>query len=636
MSGLPPTPPRVRAEVVAELTEKAPNRVRKKLDRSPEQARDWNWQLDNDRWRVDTDGEEVQLRVDDGAILSTEAVTCSCLLSPRCFHVLACLTLLPIADETEFAPTTDEEAGNAPKPDAPSGDTPSQAANDSETGGEVAAAVRTEEPQRAAARQTFDAAAALLASGARAAGTLQQAALLRAAHQSRLAGLHRLGNAAIRLVSSLRQCRTGADTFESDALLLDLRELLCCSSMLQRDEEIGAGWFGVGRRRYATRAFLKVHGLFCEPLATRSGYAGVVSYFLDEDGVVYSVANVRPGDEERILSSYRGGLEAGGITASHRDASRGVLLMQHGSTSDDGRIGGGQKAKGVLQSARGWSEEAVLRRFQEPLDSQIARVFAQSQLSDEERRAGWDLLFLRGSILGGDGATLALALEDETTLCLTCASFSDKLAFADNFKRLGERQTNSLCIARLIPDELGRAQLLAIAADNRPRSDRPSPSVNPSARESERGSEQTTSEAWNLPEAWNGRVNVGLDALQGAHLPNRPAPAIGGWASSYDDDGMDPLRRRMRAIALGGRHGRAGDREAARDAARLLGNLLPTAACLLDGLVLACSPSDVDHLGTRFPTDPQPLARAYLAAAVYEQAARSRYLESRWLQVVEA
>ena len=35
--------PRVQAQVVAAVTEQAPDRVRRKLDRSPQAAQDWKW-----------------------------------------------------------------------------------------------------------------------------------------------------------------------------------------------------------------------------------------------------------------------------------------------------------------------------------------------------------------------------------------------------------------------------------------------------------------------------------------------------------------------------------------------------------------------------------------------------------------
>lgn len=633
MSGPPDNPPQVAASVLAELTEQAPNRVRKKLDRDPQLAAGWQWEIVDNVCRIDAGGEQVELQPNEHRVERVEQVRCSCLLSPRCFHVLATLSILPIAEAAaavaaspESENNDDQSSSGADEQSGSVGGEPDVAAADPQTGS-ITEFTKPTEAQREAARQAWLGAATMLAGGARAAGVLSQAALLRAAHECRLAGLHRLGNATLRLVASLRECRDNADTFESDSLLADLLELFRCSRVLQQDRPVASGWYGVARRRYTPRPFLKVHGLCCEPLVTRSGYAGVVSYFADEDGRLYSVSDVRPGDAERISAAYRGGLDLGGVTSPHRDACRASLLMQHGSTSDDGRIGGGQKAKGVVQSSAGWTEPAIESLFARPLDEQITRVFEQLTLSEEQRRAGWDLLFVHGELLGGDGASLVLQLPDAAHLQLLCPSFADRLAFADNFRQLSRRQGAVRCIARLLPGEFGAAMLIALAQH-----------ANDDGQTAQAADSDGLPAAWQLPEAWNGRVNVGLDKLQGSHLlkPSDRAELTAEVDRDALDDGLDSLRRRLRAIALGGRHSRLGAAEMRREIQRLDRQLLPTGALLLERLTIANSPSDVDHLGSRFPADPEPLAHAWLAGAVYENAARAKQLESHWLTVTGA
>ena len=86
-------------ELLAERTASAPRRLLRKLDRQPDVADKWLWEGVS----VTTDkGETVSLSLDQGRV--THA-TCTCLLSPRCLHVLGVLRALPVADETaEVAP----------------------------------------------------------------------------------------------------------------------------------------------------------------------------------------------------------------------------------------------------------------------------------------------------------------------------------------------------------------------------------------------------------------------------------------------------------------------------------------------------------------------------------------------------
>src|ERR1051326_3289093 len=87
--------PTIAPELVAALIESTPERVRQRLDRNPDAAANWTWQARESAWAVDTGGETVTLP--EGHVLSIEQVTCTCLLAPRCFHVLACLTRLEVA-----------------------------------------------------------------------------------------------------------------------------------------------------------------------------------------------------------------------------------------------------------------------------------------------------------------------------------------------------------------------------------------------------------------------------------------------------------------------------------------------------------------------------------------------------------
>src|SRR6516225_3689530 len=86
--------PTVSPELIATIIESTPDRVRRRLDRTPNAAASWDWQASEAAWSVDTGGETVTLP--HGHVLSMEQLTCTCLLSPKCFHVLACLTHLEV------------------------------------------------------------------------------------------------------------------------------------------------------------------------------------------------------------------------------------------------------------------------------------------------------------------------------------------------------------------------------------------------------------------------------------------------------------------------------------------------------------------------------------------------------------
>src|SRR5262245_16377348 len=86
--------PTVSPELVAAMIEATPDRVRRRLDRTPDAAASWEWQASEETWSVNTGGETVTLP--HGHVVAVEEVTCTCLLSPNCFHVLACLTSLGV------------------------------------------------------------------------------------------------------------------------------------------------------------------------------------------------------------------------------------------------------------------------------------------------------------------------------------------------------------------------------------------------------------------------------------------------------------------------------------------------------------------------------------------------------------
>ena len=89
--------PSVSSEVLATVIEDAPDRVRRKLDREPGVAADWNWQVSDSVCTIRAGEETVRLNATNGVIEYVDDVCCSCLLSPRCYHLLACLSVLEVS-----------------------------------------------------------------------------------------------------------------------------------------------------------------------------------------------------------------------------------------------------------------------------------------------------------------------------------------------------------------------------------------------------------------------------------------------------------------------------------------------------------------------------------------------------------
>ena len=163
--------PTINPAVAAEITQQAPARLRKKLDRDPNVADGWEWSVSHDQCQIDNGDQQIVLKTTDGVVQTIDSIECNCLLSPRCFHVLATITLLDVADEiassaTESQPEDEYEDREELEP--------------------------LGDKQLAAVLETQRALSQMLASGARTAGSLLQANLLRAIHSCRCHGLHRL------------------------------------------------------------------------------------------------------------------------------------------------------------------------------------------------------------------------------------------------------------------------------------------------------------------------------------------------------------------------------------------------------------------------------------------------------------
>jgi len=360
----------VLPEVLSALTRAVPARAAKRLDANPRAADEWTWVFGESV--TVTAGEET-VTLSAAGVFRAEDAGCTCLLQPRCFHLLAVLSVLPLAEA---------EAPVEPKADTVETPPPASAieplgASELATAGE-------------AARVGAD----ILADGLSRVSILRMGELLRVAHSSRREGLPRLESAALGVYESIRDLRDKSPDFRLPEAASRVAELLLVSHRLAAGDG-GPAWRGIARREYHPAGSLRLSGLGCEPVAQR-GYAGVVTYFTDGERI-YSAQEVIPGDIDRAKDAYDAQLRFGETSLSHREAARGGLLFARAETSADGRLGAG---RGVVCVSSARDDSLVERLFDDDPGEQLDRA-------DRGERMG--LVFLRGAVRGGaEGAWLDL------------------------------------------------------------------------------------------------------------------------------------------------------------------------------------------------------------------------------------
>jgi hypothetical protein len=568
------TRPRIAADVAAALTAAIPPRLIKKLDAEPALAEKWTWAAA----AVTTDkGDTVALTLADGVVT---AVACSCLLAPKCLHVAAVVTLLEPADAA--APTT--------APETPSAVAPSAAASSAVID---------------AASAAFRACAGVLATGGEASGAFAQAEVLRSIHACRAVGLYRLAAAQTRALRSIRDLRADRPEFALAILTGDLREALAVAHAVAAGDA-SPSLVGTARREYEPIGNLKLRGVLTEAVIARSGYAGAVTYLVDDKGRFYTRADIAPGDAGRAVAAYDASASIGDAVLPHRELCRSGLFVSDATASADGRLGAGQRVRAVRAADPSrWDADPLAARFREPLRDQLARLAARGADSDDARPAGWDLLFLEGTLITGAGAIGMVTAAEATPLRFTthdhrALAARDNLAVLARAAGLAVRAVGRARIGT--PREL---ELLAIA---------------PAPDESRLP----------LPDAWHGRANVHYDRLSipamgdAPRLPVAPPPPM--------EDLLVPLRRRVERVVLGGAntlptHALA---ELEREAAALAERALRGAADALRDLAALAHDAARTASGARRPLDRPAFARAWLRAALYEDAARRRLSVASW------
>lgn len=397
--------PRIAPDALAALVAAVPARAAKKLDASPQVADTWTWRA-GASLQIDTGTETVTLPTD--AVLAAHNVSCTCLLSPRCFHVLAVVTLLPVAEAADRHELPAEAA-------VPTSE--------------------LSESQRSVAAEAARVAGAVLESGLLQTSTLRMGELLRVVHACRLAALPRLEAASLAVFEAARDLRERTPTFRLADAAARIAEMLLVAERLQHHAD--PTWVGIARRSYQPRSGLRLAGIASAPVL-RSGYAGVISYFTDGERI-YSAQELLPGDASRARDAYGAQLRFGEISLSHRKAVHQGLLFARAEVSAEGRLGAG---KDVVCATIPREAALVDRWFDESIAAQLDRA-------EHGEHAG--LVFARGTV-ATDSGHYALVLADGSALPLNVPIDDLRFATRDNLAQLAAAAPTLHLVARLGDD----------------------------------------------------------------------------------------------------------------------------------------------------------------------------------------
>ncbi len=513
--------PTVDPAVVSTAIDGAPDRVRRRLDRMPDAAAPWEWTLDDGWWVVQAGNETVKLPLEH--VDSIDQVGCSCLLAPNCFHILACLTALqvsaPQSEHVQAAAVDDAESASL----------------------DVSDTILLDQAQQQAAADLTDSIGRLMSVGIIGAGVVVQSRLMRAVHQCRAHGLHRAAAVGMRAIEGTRQVRRRAVEADPTQLAQDIADCAETSLRIQSGKPVESFWVGTARRRQSPVRPKRLHGLLAEPILTRSGYAGVAVYFLGEDDQIYAVSDVRPGGAELCRGAYRGGIDIGPIVEPAIKLARGRYLGSELTASRDGRLGRGKAIKIAVQGPSDWHSPAIEKRFDTHLTDQWERVYDQTSLPGDVRPAGWDFVFVSGSVVGAVGPDLLLNLDrDEMVIRMAIANDSEELCFRENLRILSHAAGLKLkVIGRLDLSQPTTIESLAIIGEE------------PQAGDDE---SQTHPPRMDLPDELAGRVFLGLDPIARHSLIGAEAKPVvlGESLHAPQIDSLAPLRRRWVAMMLGG------------------------------------------------------------------------------------
>ncbi len=589
--------PSITPSFLSELTGSVPSRLLKKLDKKPELADGWRWTSSDDEARIETESEAVvTIRA---AVVAVEAdLACTCLLAPRCLHRLAVATRLPLAG-AEDQPATDADAADGAALDDPASDDRALLAPSAVTDGE-----------RRAARCARAALASMLSAGVRGAGATVQAELLRAIHDAREAKLSRLAALLLVTLSRTRAIRDG-EPVRVEEVLAAAAEGLALAWRFEDEDAVTLVDRGLARRTYREMPPTALWGLAAMPIWTKTGYSGVVTWLVDKAGTVFTAHTLTPADG-RGGSAQLALLQTASLT--HAEASRGQVMLQHGTRSFDRRLGAGKRVLAVVAGKSSLFEDPAAKLFEVPVRAQLERFWAEHDRPVVLRRAGWDLLAADATIAGSAGDDeLAIVVEGQTLRALRPTSGG---AARDSWRLLTEAAGARVrIVARLVAERERAVTLVSVA---------------------HRGHD---------PERWD----VGFDETQLAtrsqrHGALRDLLDAARTASSSAGDARPrsalpeelsrhPWTTLERIVAQAGQGGwrtlpASREPELRADQATLRGLGLNHGADLLEALRRAALPRGRHHSGRLLAPDPESFAAAITASKLYLRAlAEARHRE---------
>ncbi|QEF96230.1 hypothetical protein Mal15_02570 [Stieleria maiorica] len=603
---------RIRAELLAQLIDQAPARIRKRLDRDPALAHAWTWSAESTGIAIQAGDETVRLDFDTETktVSHIEQLGCSCLLSPKCFHLLACASCLTIQTDAAEAETA---TADADEPDADVADeTP---------------LIEVTDAMRDAADRSISAIGGMLDSGARRCGVVLQSSLLRAAHQCRAAGLIQLSAALLSVVEGVVRLRAQSGNADAPQLQSDLARAIVIAQRICRRPSVEIETIGHVRRPFEPIGLSRLVSLLAEPIVTRSGYAGVCVSLLADDDRIYQVSDVRPGEPDLALQAYRGGLELGGTTVSAFELCRSGVDVQNMTASPDRRLGRGSKTRWALRKQTGdlLQDSPLWRsRFGQPIAEQVDRAFAVQESSGMIAAAESDLVVFHCQVLGRQGDAVMVRADDtERPLMLRIALDTDQVPFRENLSLIARSPGLELVVTgRVRRHQAGSIDALAIRAAG-----------------SGDGSNEGPRLA--LPESWQNVCQLGLDRLE-RHFFSDTDPddetcerLVGdrpGDPTESRVNGVPGLARQQLALVLGGRGSVAsptsgGHRRMIRTMKQ---QLLPTAAKLADAVATAAVATK--GAGTdSVRTDASPgLCELLAATDRYQTIFRGEYHRQAW------
>ena len=607
--------PKISPIFLSQLVEQAPGRVRKRFDSAPAIAESWIWNLAEDVWSVQANEETVRLQPSSGVLISLDDVACTCLMSPKCFHVLACCNCLPL----EHSPINEVPSDQADSL------TDSNPTNDAGVAAVASQTVDVTDSMRASASMVRESLSSLLRVGARNAGILLQSGLLRAGHSCRASDLFALSNTMLRIAEGVQRFRQQSDESDSIALKEDVASAFFACHSLLHQATVPKWIVGQARRVFESLDVRKLNGVFAEPILTRSGFAGVSVYLQDpNEGGIYTVNELRTGDTSLIRQAYRGGIDLGGTTLEARTICRSAFAVQELTVSEDGRLGKGKSTRWAT-AKREWNDPFSSGRFGNSMEVQLEELLKWLNLPNDQRPGGWDVVALTATVMGSHGPTVVVDVEGYgRPWRLGIMIDSPELEYRHNLELIARCPRLRLrCLVRVNADAPYCADLLAIA--------------NVASQSS------TLHEAdprLELPGDWQGICNTGLDRMERHFIRG-----IERWPEEIvlegENDPLEtnakyttPIERRLVGMVLGGRDAIPilGSKSHRRDCHQFKELFLPTAAYLLD---LLATKSHEDSVRVAYDSKSASESRdesatAFLACDTYHRTTQLSLTMSSW------